>query len=217
MQARKSFGPPYECKYNWDFFVQCGDSGVVFGNPSYTTAFFEAFPKSPSCFLRGEGATVEEAEENCWEKWQKVQECSHEMERRGRTDGYAYCKHCSYASTVFEPLTKCCKCKTPTAYSIDYKKNYYCKKHFRFRIKNPNPKKGLFGDIERSRCPRKMKKKLKTKAKIIFSREGYLSKIIFSVSCTNSIKMVCEDKSINILFSRQKNKILNTSTKKWQK
>ena len=141
MKVRMSSGPDYDSKYDWDFFCQGGTSGIVlpkgsfdkvFGDEplkglaegmaseeSYRTAFFEAFPKTPSCFLRGEGKTIEEAEEDCWKKYQKVLNCNHEMERRDRTDGYAYCKHCSYSSTVFEPLTKCCKCGKPTAHTKD--------------------------------------------------------------------------------------------------
>lgn len=92
--ARQSFGQPYSCKKPWDddIFVQCGGNGIVLsqtdfqkilsdpkesldtlkaiaGEPTnkkhYRTAFFEAFPKKPNCFLRGEGKTIEEAEENC--------------------------------------------------------------------------------------------------------------------------------------------------------
>ena len=85
---------PYNCLKPWpeDCFCQCGGNGVVFTDNSsmgelltnpkdqqeaikavlgeeskkthYKTAFFEAFPKNPSCFIRGEGKTIEEAEEN---------------------------------------------------------------------------------------------------------------------------------------------------------
>ena len=93
--ARKSFGDPYKCKQNWeeDTFVQCGDKGVVFSKKGgYTTAFFEAYPKKPKCFIRGEGKDVEEAELNAWDKYQKIISCNHEMERRDRVDGYGYSK-----------------------------------------------------------------------------------------------------------------------------
>ena len=62
-EARNSFGKPHQCKFEWpeDCGVQCGEGGLVLDKKgSYTTAFFEAFPKSPSCFLRGEGASIEE-------------------------------------------------------------------------------------------------------------------------------------------------------------
>ena len=58
-------GGSYECKYDWkdNCFVQCGDEGVVLDKvDSYLTAFFEAFPKEPKTFIRGEGKTIAEAE-----------------------------------------------------------------------------------------------------------------------------------------------------------
>jgi hypothetical protein len=186
-------------------FVQCGGTGLVIDrnkpSGSYTTAFFEAFPKSPSCFLRGEGATVEEAEENCWNKYQKVITCDHEMERRDRTDGYAYCKHCSYSSTVFAPLTKCCKCKTPTAYASDYKGNYYCKRHKRFKPKNPNPLR--FFDDNYKRTPRKYKKLLKKAATKKFREDGIFGRVKYQYCITGSKKFFCGDKVLSLLFKRQ--------------
>jgi hypothetical protein len=213
IKARNSLGKDYECKYPWEFFVQCGDSGVVFSkNGSYTTAFFEAFPKKPSCFLRGDGSTIEEAEESCWQKYQKVLTCNHEMERRDRTDGYAYCKHCSYSSTVFEPLTKCCKCGTPTSYTQDYKGKYYCKKHARVKPKNPDPnkRKEMFGEVVHHRVPRKYKKQMKKAAAIKFKQElGYEYKLKFKVNILNDIKITCGDRVLNILFEQQRRKLLD--------
>lgn len=128
--ARKSFGEPYLCKQDWaeDCFVQCGGDGIVFSqggfqeimfsdNPieslakesakptTYRTAFFEAFPRNPDTFIRGEGKTIEEAEEKAWNKLQKYLACTgHEFEKRGYTNGAGFCKHCNmFASKVFEP------------------------------------------------------------------------------------------------------------------
>ena len=213
VKARNSPGKDYECKHPWDFFVQCGGKGVVFSKEGgYTTAFFEAFPKNPSCFLRGEGSTIEEAEETCWQKYQKVITCNHEMERRDRTDGYAYCKHCSYSSTVFKPLTKCCKCGTPTSYTQDYKGKYYCEKHARVKPKNPDPnkRKAMFGEITHHRVPRKYKKLIKKAATIKFKQDiGYEYKLKFKVNILNDIKITCGDKILNILFEQQRKKLLN--------
>lgn len=154
-QARNSDSRnPYTCLKPWpeNCFVQCGGHGVVFenldkafqkpeetikaiaGGPSslghYHTAFFEAFPKDPSCFLRGEGSSIELAEEDCFKKWQTIQNCSsHEFDRKGRTDGYAYCTKCSYSSTVLDPVTTCVDCGTPTAKTTDNKDNHRCWKH----------------------------------------------------------------------------------------
>ena len=171
-------GDPYESPHNWDCFVQGGDSGIVFSkNGNYETCFIEAFPKDPSCFIRGEGKTVEQADNDAWEKYQKIKVCNHEMERRDRTDGYAYCKHCSYSSTVFDPLTKCCKCNIPTAYTKDYRGNWYCKKHARVKPKNPNPQRfEMFSNGRR--VPRVLKKFWKKCATAIFRSEGKNGKVV---------------------------------------
>jgi hypothetical protein len=147
-----------------DISVQGGGSGVVFSKKGgYTTAFFEAFPNNPSCFVRGEGPTIEEAETACWDKWQKILNCpKHEMDRRNRKDGYAYCKHCSYAGMVYEPLTKCCKCGVPTNYDSDFRGKNYCKKHSISKPKSPDPNhwtNKAFG--KEDNLPRKLKKKFK--------------------------------------------------------
>lgn len=161
----------YETKNEWGCFCQSGSNGIVFSKKgNYQTAFFEAFPRQPKCFIRGEGATIEEAEQQAWSKWQKIQTCKHEMERRHRTDGYAYCKHCSYSDTVFEPLTKCCKCKKPTAYSQDSKGNSYCKKHTRLMPKKLVPE---WRHHREKRLPRKLKKVMKYGASMLIYKHRY--------------------------------------------
>ena len=73
MKAQMSIEREYDCKYDWDCFCQAGEYGLVFSSKgNYSTAFFEAFPKKPECFLRGEGKTVEEAEEECWQKYYEL-------------------------------------------------------------------------------------------------------------------------------------------------
>jgi hypothetical protein len=156
-QARNSFGKPYDCKKEWpdDCFVQCGDTGIVFGRSgslenvmtadnvlgalseeivdekTYTTAFFEAFPKEPNTFIRGEGKNVEEAEENAWNDFQKFSLCDkHEFEKRGYKNGAGFCKHCGmFASDAFEPENKCIICGKPTYYTNDIDDNWYCEEH----------------------------------------------------------------------------------------
>lgn len=212
--ARKSAGDPYECKHAWDdnMFVQCGGNGLVIGKNQYRTAFFEAFPKKPSCFLRGEGATIEEAEQACWDKYQKVLTCDHEMERRDRTDGYAFCKHCSYSSTVFEPLTKCCKCGVPTANASDKDEKYYCKKHKRFIPLAKRKSYSFWGEaaenLKHKRRPRKTKKRLKNIGIVMFGRQGVFGKISFSVTILNDVKMKCDGRVISLLFREQERKLL---------
>lgn len=148
----------YKTKYDWDCSCQSGANGIVFSKGgNYRTAFFEAFPNNPKCFIRGEGETVEAAEQQAWDKYQKIQGCNHEMERRDRTDGYGFCKHCSYSVMVFEPLTKCCKCGKPTRWTTDYKGRWYCKFHARNKPKERDQKAWEI----KHRLPRKIKKMMK--------------------------------------------------------
>ena len=214
-QARNSSNKPYDCKKDWpeDCFVQCGDKGLVISrsSDSYTTAFFEAFPKNPSCFLRGEGANIEEAEEDCWNRYLKVKSCDHEMERRDRTDGYGYCKHCSYSSMVFEPLTRCCKCGIPSRDNVDYKGNYYCGKHKVNKLRDPNPPR--FFDTNKKRTPRKRKKLLKKGALKIFEQGGIFGKVFFRTSITNSKEFRCNGKIMRIIFRAQEKKLLGIKTR----
>lgn len=155
-QTRKSDScTPYDCKCDWpeDCFVQCGSSGIVFTggdnifeNPleiavsamvgyspkeHYITAFFEAFPKEPETFIRGEGKTIELAEQKAWEKFNRYMQCSgHEFERRGYENGAGFCKKCGmFKSGAFEPLTICCICEKPTHHSIDKLELWYCEEH----------------------------------------------------------------------------------------
>jgi hypothetical protein len=135
MSAQKE----YTCQHDWpeDCRVQGGDRGLVIDpqNPekSYTTAFIEVFPQNPNTFIRGEGATPEEAENKAWEKYQRALACpGHEFERRGYTNGAGFCKHCGmFAPQAFEPSTKCKTCGKPTDFAADVDGNYYCEDHQR--------------------------------------------------------------------------------------
>lgn len=132
--ARKGFKGEYECKKEWDddCFVQCGDSGVVISKDgNYKTAFFEAFPTNPKTFIRGEGETIEEAEEKAWELLQRYKSCNkHEFERRGYTNGAGFCKHCDlFVSNYFKPSTTCKICGKPTYWISNKNKEWYCKEH----------------------------------------------------------------------------------------
>lgn len=95
---------PADCE-----LIQGGKSGLVLSRTGnhYTTAFVEAFPRSPATFIRGEGADLIEAEDAAWAKWQKTQACpsapDHEFETRGYDNGAGFCKHCNlFASEVFD-------------------------------------------------------------------------------------------------------------------
>ncbi len=155
--ARRSWGDPYECKKPWpedDCFVQCGDNGVVFNKGGiediiadpvkgltavveakagakspehYTTAFFEAFPRTPmSTFLRGEGATVEEAEAATWAQYEKLMACPADhtvessFEKRSYTNGLGFCTTCGISkSKAFAPWEPCVDCGTKTFWGED--------------------------------------------------------------------------------------------------
>jgi hypothetical protein len=85
-----------------DCYVQGGRRGVVIvdGGKSYRTAFVEAFPLDPNTFLRGEGTTLAEAEDDCWRQYQTYRSCIDErgahgpFEARQYTNGAGFCVHC---------------------------------------------------------------------------------------------------------------------------
>lgn len=136
--ASKSIGrDPYPCLKDWpeDCKVQCGDKGIVLSNKpegSYTTAFFEAFPRKPSTFIRGEGHTIEEAEESAWNQYQKVLNCvEHDYRRHGKTSGI--CKKCGlFTMNCMPPEKPCAVCgKEHAAYESPFdSKINLCLEHY---------------------------------------------------------------------------------------
>lgn len=103
----------YECKKPWpeDCFVQSGGSGLVLsrsGKKPYTTAFFEAFPRDPDTFIRGEGETIEEAEDKAYQKLLSYQACDdHDFERKTE-EGRGKCRHCGLDSLRALPNLQAC-------------------------------------------------------------------------------------------------------------
>jgi len=90
-------------------YLQGGGRGLVFaGKDTYTTAFVEAFVAGT--FIRGEGSTIELAEDAAWTKYQTLVGCpAHPdhgpFERRSYTNGAGYCTQCgTWFSGVFEPM-----------------------------------------------------------------------------------------------------------------
>lgn len=222
--ASNSSGKPWLCLQSWplDCSVQCGGHGIVLPSGSfnkimspkthpmqslemladaaadeepYTTAFFEAFPKSPKCFIRGEGKTIEEAEAAAFKKFAGILGCpGHEFEPRGRKDGYGYCKHCALSMPEVLPiLNKCCKCKEPTNWSTDDRGRFYCKKHAKAK-----PKSKERDWMEAKRLPRKMKKSVKSMAEVLFIEQGiYPYPLRLSGKYLMQIK--CKTHSINVI------------------
>jgi len=132
-----------EALHEWEegTFLQGGDRGIVITrdpeNPTYRTAFVEAFPPS-SGFFRGEGSSIAEAEKNAWDKWRRSEECpGHEWDARGYTNGGGFCKICKrFGSNVFtgEQLDQfCATCGVGTTYgNVGMDKDnkvWYCKEH----------------------------------------------------------------------------------------
>jgi hypothetical protein len=124
-----------ELHHDWGCFCQAGDNGIVLSKKepySYRTAFFEAFPRNPKTFIRGEGKDIVEAEEDAWKQFSKFIACpGHEFERRSYTNGGALCKHCGLFMVVFEPTTLCVVCGKPTNHGTDKDENWYCEEHYR--------------------------------------------------------------------------------------
>jgi len=124
----------YQCVFEWpeECSVQCGERGIVISpNGNYRTAFFEAFPKDPRTFIRGQGETIELAERAAWDKYQRIMSCgNHEFERRGYKNGSGFCKYCDlFKSNVFEPSEHCVVCNQPTYWVSDINGKYYCETH----------------------------------------------------------------------------------------
>jgi len=122
----------YTPQHPWDSdtYVQWGGNGMVVkslkktleygdlseGNILYRTAFFEAFPRDPKTFIRGQGKTVQEAEQDAYNKLLKYKACSgHEFEKRGYENGLGFCKHCNLSkSGAFAPWETCVDCNKLT-------------------------------------------------------------------------------------------------------
>lgn len=136
LRSSQSHIPSFPCKYAWgeDCFLQCGENALeINGATSRRTAFFEAFPRVLDTFIRGEGETLEDAEEQAWISYSLIKACpKHEMVRGPYTNGAGYCIHCKmFQSSAFVPLTVCCICGTPTNHSMDIDRGFYCILHDR--------------------------------------------------------------------------------------
>jgi len=126
----------YNCTHEWpaDCFVQCGDSGIVItDHGTYRTAFFEAFPRNPNTFIRGEGKTVVEAEEKCWSLLQKYSQCDHpSFEPRDYENGSGYCTVCGlWFSRVIPAFHPCFICGEMTWHSKDNVGDWWCGVHYK--------------------------------------------------------------------------------------
>ena len=137
--------------HDWpnSFSIQGGKSGIVFtkSGETYRTAYVEVFPLNS--FIRGEGRTVKEAEDNAWKKYQQFLKCpvtdnEHSYKPFRRTkhgdvpyfNGAGFCEYCdTFTSNKFTAADLNCKCETCGEYSfysienINGKKVFGCEKH----------------------------------------------------------------------------------------
>ncbi len=129
----------YTTSFNWSgISIQGGDNGVVISaskGKSYATSFFEAFPTihNVKTFIRGEGSTLVEAEQDAYEKLNKKKKCKeHDWVRNDgrveRKDGYATCTKCALSGHALEPTTQCTICKSPA--KLTNLDKFYCDAHY---------------------------------------------------------------------------------------
>lgn len=128
--------PRYKCKYPWpaDSYLQsceAEEGNFPNGTAYMDDAYIEVFLTSPETYIRTDANTIEEAEKEAWEKYQKILSCKgHEYESRGFVNGAGFCKHCGlFSENVLEPITTCSVCGKPTAHTVDIKGVVYCEDH----------------------------------------------------------------------------------------
>ncbi len=133
-KAHKTWGGDYDCLQDWpeSTYLQCSDKGIVIGKGgNYTTAFFEAFPKNPSTFIRGEGATIADAELVAFNKYQKILSCpKHEYQQKKNSE-HGVCVHCNLStSNIFPPTHSCVVCGKEHVNYFNIKDEMLCQTHF---------------------------------------------------------------------------------------
>jgi hypothetical protein len=112
----------YVPHHDWpgDTVVQWGSNGVVLGEKSYNTAFFEAFPDealSSGGFIRGEGKTIVEAENQAFERFKKETACNHLWGREHYTNSGQLCRHCrAFRCKEIKPIVKLGSWRKPVEY-----------------------------------------------------------------------------------------------------
>lgn len=129
IKDNSNYRDTYDLKYDWpdDCFIQGGSSGVVVSSKgNYETHYIEAFPTNPSCFLRGEGKSFDEAEKKVYEQFIKIINCKKHnfIKMKNYKNGMGKCENCGLTKVVFESDYTCIKCGKHENYS-------YIKKEFR--------------------------------------------------------------------------------------
>ncbi|MFB7919526.1 hypothetical protein [Streptomyces sp. NPDC056061] len=153
-------------------------AGVVFRRDpkpgeaaSYTTLFMEVYPPG-AAFIRGEGTTPQECEDNAWTQYQLALNCTngsscHDWEARGYRNGVGFCSRCdTFGSRVFsgEQLGQFCRvCNVGTTYYWEQDETtgecaFLCEDHYERPASGPGGCESLkrlfeelFGEPEKRR------------------------------------------------------------------
>lgn len=89
----------------------------------------EVFCSDPETFIRGEGPTLDAAEETAWLQYVKIIECTgHVFDNRSYDSGVGWCVHCDmFSPKAFEPArTPCAYCGRLTAFIRDLDGVVWC-------------------------------------------------------------------------------------------
>lgn len=118
----RTAGYGYVLRHDWPYTVSiggCGNAAPEVGPDGVRTTgpFLEVYPDGS--FIRGEGATIEEAEDKAWAEYQRHVACpGHEFEAHTYRNGSGICRLCRrFQSNVFtaeELQMFCSECRTPT-------------------------------------------------------------------------------------------------------
>jgi hypothetical protein len=114
---------------NWpkDTVAQCGGSEIDgIGKNCFFEVFFKDF------YVRGEGPTKIEAENNAWNKYMAYESCEHDFKRHSDSQDKGKCTKCGILkSGIFEIITCCTVCnkKSVTHYSNGI--GFTCYKHYK--------------------------------------------------------------------------------------
>lgn len=124
--AQKSPAGFFNCQYDWSVncYVQCGGSKNKY--------FFEAYPKNPDTFIRGDAESIEIAERIAWEQHQKHLSCHldhsnpENFDKKQYRNGLGFCINCNLSQRIFLPSEICIICNANTYYTQDVDHNWYC-------------------------------------------------------------------------------------------
>lgn len=110
-----------------DCAAQCG-GGEIDGIGK--NCFFEVFFKD--FYVRGEGPTKIEAENDAWKKYMNYESCDHEFKRHSDSQDKGKCTKCGLLkSGIFEILTCCAVCNKKGVAQYSNGIGFTCYKHYK--------------------------------------------------------------------------------------